>query len=45
MGLDFCKLKCCLKSVDVENEIECMNEKLKENFSVEEKEKDIIEED
>lgn len=44
-GSDPCQPKCCLKSADVENETECMNEKSKENFSVEEKEKDTTEED
>lgn len=44
-GSDPFQPKCCLKSADVENETECMNEKSKENFSVEEKEKDTTEED
>ena len=44
-GSDACKPKCCLQSAEVENEIECMNEKSKEDFSVEEKEKDTTEED
>lgn len=42
-GSDPCQPKCCLKSV--ENETECMNEISKEDFSVEEKEKDTTEED
>lgn len=43
--LDPCRPKCCQKSADVENETEDMNEKSKEDFSVEEKEKDTTEED
>lgn len=43
--LDPCRPKCCPKSADVENETEDMNEKSKEDFSVEEKEKDTTEED
>lgn len=41
---DFCWFKCCFE-IFVEKEIENMNEKFKEDFSVEEKEKDMIEEE
>ena len=43
--VDPCQPKCCLKSADFENETEGMNEKSKEDLSVEEKEKDTTEED
>lgn len=42
---DPCQSKCCPKNADVDNESEDMNEKSKEDFSVEEKERDTTEEE
>lgn len=42
---DPCQSKCCPKNADVDNGSEDTNEKSKENFSVEEKEKDTTEEE
>ena len=46
LGLkDTCRSKCCPENADVVNDSEDSNEKSKEDFSVEEKEKDTTEEE
>ena len=42
---DTCRSKCCPENADVVNDSEDSNEKSKEDFSVEEKEKDTTEEE